>query len=72
MSEAQNERKELNSTDLLCAGFFVVETRSRRRDKTLTPWRPKAAFIDDGEASEYNRRCRTIGYSRKLSPNGKV
>lgn len=46
---------------------FVVEIRSRNRDKDLSPWHAVAAFSNEEEAKHFLGRWAEIGYARMLS-----
>ena len=57
------------SDALLGLGLFVIESRSRNRDKSLGPWKPAAAFPLEGNAVAYLNQYESIGYMRLRRPN---
>lgn len=62
----------LSSHALLGLGLYVVETRSRRRDKSLQGWKPLAAFVHHDAAEDFYEQYHEIGYARILRPNDKI
>jgi hypothetical protein len=62
----------IESTPLLSAGLFVIEVRRRRRDKTLAPWKLRAAFVDRDDAFDVYGKWHQRERSRVLSPNDKA
>ncbi len=62
----------LSSTALLGLGLYVVEIRTRRKDKTLTDWTLVAAFVNHREAYKHEQKWRQIGSARVLIPNAEV
>ena len=59
----------LRSGRLLGLGLFVIESRSRHRDKSLGPWKPAAAFPLESNAVAYLNQYESIGYMRLRRPN---
>ena len=62
----------LRSGRLLGLGLFVIESRSRHRDKSLGPWKPAAAFPLESNAVAYLNQYESIGYMRLRRPNTKT
>ena len=59
----------VGTEDLLGLGLFVIESRSRHRDKSLGPGKPAAAFPLEGNAAAYLNQYESIGYMRLRRPN---
>jgi len=59
----------VGSGDLLGLGLYVIESRSRSRDKNLGPWMPDCAFVDKCNAEQYLQEYESNGYLRLVLPN---
>ncbi len=59
----------VGSGALLGLGLFVIETRSRNRDKRLGPWKLRAAFVWAEEADYWLQHYQQTGYARLRLPN---
>jgi hypothetical protein len=59
----------IESTQMLGAGLYVIEGRARRQDKTLSPWRMRAAFADRQDAFDVYGKWHQRESTRVLSPN---
>lgn len=68
-SAEQPSGEGLSSSALLSLGLFVVEARMRKRDKTLSDWKPICAFIYDGDAEWYRCKFGGIASMRVVRPN---
>lgn len=64
-----NIKARLSSGVLLGLGLYVIETRSRNRNKDLGPWEPSVGFADECNADQYLHQYGGIGYMRILRPN---
>ena len=69
MSTKTESPQGVGTEDLLGLGLFVIESRSRHRDKTLGPWKPTAAFTLEGNAVAYLNQYESTGYMRLRRPN---
>jgi chromosome segregation ATPase len=69
MKNQNNSESQLSSDALLGMGMFVVEIRTRRKDKTLNAWFPIAAFVKHDMAEDFHEQYAEIGYARILLPN---
>jgi hypothetical protein len=68
-SAEQPSGEGLSSSVLLGLGLYVIETRSRNRNKDLGPWKPSAAFVDGCNAEQYVHQYGGTGYYRIIQPN---
>ena len=68
-SAEQSTGEGLSSSVLLGLGLYVIETRTRNRNKDLGPWKPSVAFVDECNAEQYHHLYESIGYMRILRPN---
>ncbi len=59
----------IESARLLGEGLYVIEYRVRHEDKTLSPWKLRAAFVTREDAFSVYGKWHQREYARVLKPD---